>query len=659
MPSNTSTVYRFSSLFKPDPYRDFFRVLADSLSESVIVIAGDGRRILASNHAFTLLSGFSRTELEELHFLNLLAVEEGERTLGQILLAWDNPESILEDVPLRTRQGSIELIDISLRPIGPLGSAILLMCAPSQKRKYTQARENARQEQLKTILTLSALLVGEHDDPLNEILEISKPIISATTMGLYQVSAFHPDYERVGPLPPDFPKTLPTSAIEPLMSLTIWSLGHRTEHALQKAAKAAGLTALRTAPLGSAEVWIGVLVAGWRDPNEMPEEAEEWMQFIANLCHNLILQRIQKDRLEDLKEFSYQLQSEMGSQFSAVADALLVLDEDLDIVRANLAAANMLGYPSSELEGLAIQDVLVGVKDINAAFLDALGHQCETEQPHLTIHHRDGTPFPADMRVVPFSQGSTMRLLVVLQNRSEQQAIEDQTEMLAQRALLGEVTAILAHEVRNPINNISTGVQLVASRLGQEHAQYESLQKLRQECDRLNQLLSDVLFFARPLELKMEPIALEQLMQRILNRWSPRFRQSNVTCLTEYSPAIPQASVDPRTFEQVILNLISNALQAMPDGGTISVKLNPVSTTQGDMIELTIADTGSGIPKEMIDRIFDPFFTTKKDGTGLGLAISRRILSAHKGTISVESFADAGTVFTIRVPIVKPSIRGV
>jgi two-component system sensor histidine kinase AtoS len=398
-----------------------------------------------------------------------------------------------------------------------------------------------------------------------------------------------------------------------------------------------------------------VLVAGWRDPNEMSDEAEDWMQFIANLCHSIIIQRTQTDRLEDLKDYSHQLQSEMISQFSAVADALLVLDEDLEILRSNLAASNLLGYQSYELDGLPIQDVLVGAKDINGILLDALGHQCEAELSRITIHHRNGTPFPVYLRVVPFSQGSTMRLLVVLQDRSEQQAIEDQTEMLAQRALLGDVTAILAHEVRNPINNISTGVQLVASRLGQDHAQYESLQRLRQECDRLNQLLSDVLFFARPLELRMEPIPLDQMIERILHRWAPRFRQSNVTCLIEFSPDTPHASVDPRTFEQVILNLISNSLQAMPDGGTISVKLDPVSTIHGPMIELTIADTGSGIPEEMIDRIFDPFFTTKKDGTGLGLAISRRILAAHKGTIAVESFPDAGTVFTIRVPTVEPS----
>jgi signal transduction histidine kinase len=88
----------------------------------------------------------------------------------------------------------------------------------------------------------------------------------------------------------------------------------------------------------------------------------------------------------------------------------------------------------------------------------------------------------------------------------------------------------------------------------------------------------------------------------------------------------------------------------MGEGGTLSLSLAPAKTQQGRMVELRLADTGPGIPPEVLDRIFDPFFTTKKDGTGLGLAISRRILAAHKGGIQVESFADAGTVFTIRLP---------
>lgn len=621
------------------------------------MISGDGRRFLAANHAFTVLSGYTRAELEELPFPNMLIDKAGEETLGLILLAWDNPETNLEDVPIKTRAGSVVTVDISARPIGPLGSAILLICKASLQRSREEALEKARQSQLAGILALSALLTDIQEDSLKDALDLARPLLMASTLGMYRVSPFAPHYHCEGSLTPEFPADLPPSAIHPFTLTTLWSLGNRTENELQKAARVSGLNILRTVPLGSPEAWIGVLVAGWRDPDLMPEDAEQWMQFIANICMQIILAHMQEDRLEKTKHQLQVLQSELDGQFSAVADALLTLDEQLRIARANLAASRMLGYQPNELEGLLIQDVLVGARDINATFLDALGHQRQAEQSQLIIHRRDGTPFPVRLRVLPLSDQSQARLLAVLQDRSEQQAIENQTEILAQRALLGEVTAILAHEVRNPINNISTGVQLIASRLGKEHPQYDSLQKLRHECDRLNQLLSDVLFFARPLELKMEPLDLADLMQRLILRWSPRFKQSRIECQTNFAPGLPPAWADPRTFEQVILNLITNALQAMPDGGTISIALQEATTPQGTMLELKIADTGSGIPAHMVERIFDPFFTTKREGTGLGLAISRRILSAHKGTISVDSFTGAGTVFTIRVPALEISSK--
>ncbi len=573
--------------------------------------------------------------------------------MGEILLAWDRPECKLTDVPLRTRGGTISHIDIEGRTIGPLGSPLLLLCTLSLERVRKEDVEKNREEQLKTLTKLSSLLSGDEEDPLLQALTLAKSLLSSTVLGLYKVSAFSPDYILEGPLPSEFPRSLPTSAIEPLMPASLWSLGHRTEHELQKAARAAGLSTLRTAPLGTAEAWIGVLVAGWRDQSMVPDRVEIWMQFIAQLCHTIIIQETQDDRLVNLSSDISKLRSEIGGQFSAVTDALIALDRELKVVRANSSAALLLGYPIEELSELPIQDVLIGDQDLQSIFLDALGHEREAEVTRFTLHRRDGTPFPASMRVVPIHAESRSQLLVVLQDRSEQQAIEDQTEILAQRAILGEVTAILAHEVRNPINNISTGVQLVASRLGQDHPQHESLEQLKNECDRLNQLLSDVLFFARPLELKMEPLDLADLMDRFLARWAPRFNQSNINCHTNFAPNLPFASTDPRTFEQVILNLITNALQAMPDGGTISVSLAETTINQGKMIEMKIADTGPGIPTKIRERIFDPFFTTKKEGTGLGLAISRRILTAHKGTISVDSYPDAGTVFTIQVPVAE------
>jgi signal transduction histidine kinase len=251
------------------------------------------------------------------------------------------------------------------------------------------------------------------------------------------------------------------------------------------------------------------------------------------------------------------------------------------------------------------------------------------------------------LRVVPLEEGLDTRLVLVLTDLSEQKAIEDHTETLAQRALLGEVAAIFAHEVRNPINNISTGLQLVASRIGPSHPQHADLETIRSECKRLDQLLDDVLFFARPLELRFGPLNLSELVDRILARWEPRLNLARVRTHKNYMNGARQVMADERTVEQVIVNLVNNSVQAMSEGGTLSVHILP-DELGGQLLK--IADTGPGIRPEQLERIFDPFFTTKKSGTGLGLAISRRIMTAHQGSITVESFQDAGTVFTLRFP---------
>jgi signal transduction histidine kinase len=144
-------------------------------------------------------------------------------------------------------------------------------------------------------------------------------------------------------------------------------------------------------------------------------------------------------------------------------------------------------------------------------------------------------------------------------------------------------------------------------------------------------------------------------MERILARWNPRLSQAGVSHRTTYAQDALKALADSRTLEQVIVNLITNAIEAMPEGGTISIAVAMSQSVQGDMVELKITDTGPGIPPDVINRIYDPFFTTKKEGTGLGLAISRRIVNAHKGSLNVESFPDAGTFFTISLPAEKPA----
>jgi two-component system sensor histidine kinase AtoS len=649
LPIDSSFLNPITRFLKPGRYPDYFHVLIDALEVAVLVISSDDFSISTCNRTFLLLSGYSRTELDEFTFPDLLA-EEDDNLLVQLVECSRKPECLLEEIPIHTRSGTISLIDFRVLPIGKTPTELILIGVPSKERIYKMDQQRAQEQRLDSLIQISTRIIDDMITSFPSVLDMAKRLLNSSSTALYRVSASSPSYILEGSLPSDFPETLPGSSFSPLQRTTHWSLGQRSEHVLHKAARASGLSALQTALIGDPAAWVGLLVVAWQDEDMIPEDTDLLISLIANMCHLAILLSLQRASVAESQKEIEQLQAEVLDQFNSIGDTLITLDQDLKVINANPAIIRTLGYQPEEVVGLPIQDVLVSPEDVRSTLLDALGHRRVAEQSRMTLHRRDGTPFPVHLRVSPFTDQAYSRLLIVLKDQSEQQEIEDQTEKLAQRALLGEVSAIFAHEVRNPINNISTGVQLVASRLGSDHPFYESLEKVRKECNRLDQLMSDVLFFARPLKLNIEPINLADLMERILVRWGPHFKQVGVQCHTVYEPDTPDALADERTLERVIVNLITNALQAMADGGTLSVNLDSAVSSQGNMVELKIVDTGPGIPPDVKGRIFDPFFTTKKEGTGLGLAISRRILTAHKGTIQVESYPDAGTVFTISLP---------
>jgi signal transduction histidine kinase len=155
----------------------------------------------------------------------------------------------------------------------------------------------------------------------------------------------------------------------------------------------------------------------------------------------------------------------------------------------------------------------------------------------------------------------------------------------------------------------------------------------------------------------MEPTDIELLLRRILDRWRPRFSKANVNAFFQIDPDTPWVIGDQRALEQVFTNLISNAVQAMKNGGLLAVKItSQCDNPSNPEVEITVSDEGPGIPDEIKDHIFEPFITTNPQGTGLGLAITKRIVNAHRGSINVNSFP-GGTVFQICLPATKP-IRG-
>ncbi|NPV57948.1 MAG: HAMP domain-containing histidine kinase, partial [Anaerolineae bacterium] len=222
---------------------------------------------------------------------------------------------------------------------------------------------------------------------------------------------------------------------------------------------------------------------------------------------------------------------------------------------------------------------------------------------------------------------------------------------------IGDLTSIFAHEVRNPINNIYTGLQLMERRLDEDDPNHQVIKKMQDDFNRLNHLMDSLLSYSRPMH-RSDEVDINALIRKILIRWRPRMIKQKISPFfqSDGKPAIIEG--DQRALEQVFINLISNALDAMSsNGGTLAIHINNLQGAPArPQIEVSITDNGPGIPDEFKDRIFEPFITNKPRGTGLGLAITKQIVTAHKGTVSVSTFP-GGTVFHVYLPAITEKMH--
>lgn len=231
----------------------------------------------------------------------------------------------------------------------------------------------------------------------------------------------------------------------------------------------------------------------------------------------------------------------------------------------------------------------------------------------------------------------------------EIKSLEEEVNRREHLSMMGNLASTVAHEVRNPLNSISMGLQRLKAefRPSQDEAEYSHfIELMRGEVQRLNAIVEQFLSLARPLALKPHEIKIEQLMSELVTLTESNASAANIELrLVTRDPSLT-ITADPDYLKQVLLNLILNSIQAMPDGGLLTLE---ATTSRGKRI-LRVSDTGTGIPQESLARIFEPYFTTKANGSGLGLAIARRIVEEHGGTISVTSELGHGSRFEIVLP---------
>ncbi len=646
-----------------------FVALLNVIPQAALLVDLIQGTILLANSRLAETTAFLPEELAGLSLANLLTGPENQPLPP--LRKWLGSSQPLAS-QLIARGGRVEPVSATLLPL-PAPTDLALITLETQSVQIQRQVQAERQQHLwDALYTLSH--AASQDDlqaALSTTMQAGIRLTGASWIGLYQADSSNPTLYRSiasGDLAA-LPERIAPQDLVALHKPLVWSKNQRSITQLHRQARLANLAYLASTPVGQPEAIIGLVVAAGKTESP-PTDILEILKVLAENISALSEANAIRSAHAQLKLENANLTARYNTIINATSDSILVLSAEQTILGLNSSAEQALGYTASEIIGLPVEDILISTNSLLPALQAAQNSFPAYQMGVIKLYRRNGQAFSADMRILPLKDPSAQEtLLVVFQDLSEKEDYLLRNQQLEQRATLGEVTASFAHEVRNPINNISTGLQLLTFNLPSEDANQITLKRMTKDCDRLNEMVKSGLSFVRPMEYHMEPVDLGPALHSLLDRWDARLMRLNIKRRLQVDPGLPPVNGDIRALEQVIGNLVNNAMQAMEKtGGLLAVKarLAPSPVTYNDWdgspipaattyVEISISDTGPGIPQDIRERIFEPFFTTKTNGTGLGLAIVKRIVTAHKGVISVTSIP-GGTVFYLQLPAVQPIV---
>lgn len=350
---------------------------------------------------------------------------------------------------------------------------------------------------------------------------------------------------------------------------------------------------------------------------------------------------------------------------AGLPDAVIAVDTGLTVVFWNAAAEELTERSARRAVGRSLKDVVPADSSLLRRLRETLETGDSRSEPDGVIERADRRYVPVSVVTAPLfaRDGSVEAAVAVVRDLSRIRQLEAEVRRGETLAAAGRMAVGLAHEVRNPLGAIRGAVQLLSRELGRESKLQEYAAVLLAEVDRVNRIIESLLDLARPAPVKPVPLNLHQVLERVLLLTAEAARERGVVLVRRYDPSLPPIFGDEDRLVQVFHNLVRNAMEAMPAGGTLTlttrVSMNPLfgkvdlGSGQRSMVEAQVADEGVGIPANVRARMFDPFFTTKDRGLGLGLAICHQILEQHRGAIQVESEEGRGTTMTCFLPVAK------
>jgi len=413
---------------------------------------------------------------------------------------------------------------------------------------------------------------------------------------------------------------------------------------------------------GDPRLAIEVMKEGVFDYINRSAECAKAFPFVVNRAvegHNLMVEkvRLQKELIET-KNFLESIVEKAG-------DAISVVDLEGQVLYWNEGAERIYGYTKEEMMGKKLADFLYPREEILKREEERLMHQYMgrvkkgevVSNVEVNRQTKEGKEIITSMTISPLrnAEGKIIGASRICKDITHLKKAEEKLILAERLSSLGELTAGVAHELRNPLAGIKINTQILSRKKDLPEMEKRILESTQEGIEKIQKIVDDMLHFAKPKASHFREEEINEVVEESLTILQTKLKRGNISSGFVKGKGLPKVWIDAHQIQQVLVNLILNAIQAMEKGGTLRIR---TFMEDGGGVGVELKDTGVGIPKPHLKKVFDPFFTTKSEGTGLGLSISMKILENHGATIDVESEEGKGSTFAIHFPVRQASKDG-
>lgn len=405
---------------------------------------------------------------------------------------------------------------------------------------------------------------------------------------------------------------------------------------------AAGLSNLALGPLERISRSLDSVTEGNAEP--IPDEepgSDEYGLVTLKIAHL-------GQQMRDAKEIFSALKDNVDQIMANLQDGLMLFTRDSRVVLVSASVERFLGRPRRELLGRTVREIFTPGSGLGGLILD--GFQLKRAIAQQELESPNGKRIQISLDFI-HERGTPIGALLTLRDAESVRQIGDEIEMSRRMSASGRLTRGVAHEVKNPINAIVLHLQLLQNKLQQvDPDTRRHMDVIGSEIHRLDRVVQILVDFTRPRDLRIEEIDLKRLLDDVLILATPDAEQHGVTIVRDLAPGPLGVKVDVDFMKQAMLNVVLNGVQAMPQGGTLTISAH----NQEDQVVTEIRDEGGGIPPEIQEKIFELYFTTKPGGSGIGLAQTYQVMQWHYGSVDFVSADGHGTTFRLSLPLSEP-----